>query len=64
MKSKELQMAERIDMVLDGVDEIQDTVKKMRNSFMNRLTGKPVPKDQTIYLPDLEQSFIWNRGGA
>lgn len=64
MKSKELQMAERIDMVLQGVDEIQDTVKKMRNSFMNRLTGKPVPKDQTIYLPDLEQSFIWNRGGA
>lgn len=64
MKSKELQMAERIDMVLDGVDEVQDTVKKMRNSFMNRLTGKPVPKDQTIYLPELEQSFIWNRGGA
>ena len=64
MKSKELQMAERIDMVLQGVDEIQDTVKKMRNSFMNRLTGKPVPKDQTIYLSDREQSFIWNRGGA
>lgn len=64
MKSKELQMAERIDMVLQGVDEVQDTVKKMRNSFMNRLTGKPVPKDQTIYLPELEQSFIWNRGGA
>lgn len=64
MKSKELQMAERIDMVLDGVDEVQDTVKKMRNSFMNRLTGKPVPKDQTIYLPELEQSFIWYRGGA
>ncbi len=64
MKSKELQMAERIDMVLDGVNEVQDTVKKMRNSFMNRLTGKPVPKDQTIYLPELEQSFIWNRGGA
>lgn len=53
MKSKELQMAERIDMVLDGVDEVQDTVKKMRNSFMNRLTGKLVPKDQTIYLPEL-----------
>ena len=64
MKSKELQMAERIDMVLDGIDEVQDAVKKMRNSFMNRLTGKPVPKDQTIYLPELEQSFIWNRGGA
>lgn len=64
MKSKELQMAERIDMVLQGVDEVQDTVKKMRNSFINRLTGKPVPKDQTIYLPELEQSFIWNRGGA
>lgn len=64
MKSKELQMAERIDMVLDGVNEVQDTVKKMRNSFMNRLTGKPVPKDQTIYLSEREQSFIWNRGGA
>lgn len=64
MKTKELQMAERIDMVLNGVDEVQDAVKKMRNSFMNRLTGKPVPKDQTIYLPELEQSFIWNRGGA
>ena len=64
MKTKELQMAERIDMVLQGVDEVQDTVKKMHNSFMNRLTGKPVPKDQTIYLSELEQSFIWNRGGA
>lgn len=64
MKSKELQLAERIDMFLDGTNEVQDAVKKIRNSFMCKLTGKPVPKEQTIYLPVLEQSFIWNRGGA
>ena len=64
MKSKELQLAERIDMFLDGTNEVQDAVKKIRNSFMYKLTRKPVPKEQTIYLPDLEQSFIWNRGGA
>lgn len=60
MKSKAQQLAERFDMCINGINECQDAVLKMRNSFMNRLEGKPVPKDQTIYLTDEEQAWIWD----
>ena len=50
MKSKAQQLAEKFDMCINGIDERQDAILKMRNSFMNRLEGKSVPEDQTIYL--------------
>ena len=37
-----------------------NAILKMRNSFMNRLEGKSVPEDQTIYLSEEEQANIWD----
>ena len=60
MKSKAQQLAEKFDMCINGIDERQDAILKMRNSFMNRLEGKSVPEDQTIYLSEEEQANIWD----
>lgn len=60
MKSKAQQLAEKFDMCINGIDERQDAILKMRNSFINRLEGKSVPEDQTIYLSEEEQANIWD----
>jgi hypothetical protein len=60
MKSKAQQLAEKFDMCINGTNEVQDAVLKMRNSFMNRLEGKSVPKDQMIYLSDEDKACIWD----
>ena len=60
MKSKAQQLAEKFDMCINGIDERQDAILKMRNSFMNRLEGKSVPEEQTIYLSEEEQANIWD----
>jgi hypothetical protein len=64
MKSKEQQMIERIDMVLEGKDVYQDTMKKLHDIFLSKLYGQPTPKDTMIYLSENEQNILWNRGGA
>jgi len=48
MKSKELQMSERIDMVLEGKDVYQDTMEKLHDIFLNKLYGQPTSKDTMI----------------
>lgn len=64
MKSKEQQMIERIDMVLEGKNVYQDTMEKLHNIFLSKLYGLPTPKDTMIYLSENEQNILWNRGGA
>lgn len=64
MKSKEQQMIERIDMVLEGKDVYQDTIEKLHDIFLNKLYGLPIPKDTMIYLSESEQKSLWTRGGA
>lgn len=64
MKSKEQQMIERIDMILEGKDVYQDTMEKLHDIFLSKLYGKPTPKDTMIYLSEDEQNILWNRGGA
>ena len=64
MKSKEQQMIERIDMVLEGKDVYQDTIEKLHDIFLGKLYGQPTPKDIMIYLSENEQNMLWNRGGA
>ena len=64
MKSKEQQMIERIDMVLEGKDVYQDTMEKLHDIFLSKLYGQPTPKDTMIYLSENEQNMLWNRGGA
>ncbi len=64
MKSKEQQMIERIDMVLEGKDVYQDTMEKLHAIFLSKLYGQPTPKDTMIYLSENEQNILWNRGGA
>ena len=64
MKSKEQQMIERIDMVLEGKDVYQDTMEKLHAIFLNKLYGLTIPKDTMIYLSESEQNLLWNRGGA
>lgn len=64
MKSKEQQMIERIDMVLEGKDVYQDTMEKLHDIFLSKMYGLPTPKDTMIYLSENEQNILWNRGGA
>ena len=64
MKTKEQQMIERIDMVLEGKDVYQDTMEKLHDIFLSKLYGQLTPKDTMIYLSEAEQKFLWNRGGA
>ena len=64
MKSKEQQMIEKIDMVLEGKDVYQDTMEKLHDIFLSKLYGQPIPKDTMIYLGENEQNILWNRGGA
>lgn len=64
MKTKEQQMIERIDMVLEGKDVYQDTMEKLHDIFLSKLYGQLTPKDTMIYLSESEQEILWNRGGA
>lgn len=64
MKSKEQQMIERINMVLEGKDVYQDTMEKLHDIFLSKMYGLPTPKDTMIYLSENEQNILWNRGGA
>jgi len=64
MKSKEQQMIERIDMVLEGKDVYQDTMEKLYDIFLSKLYGQPTPKDTMIYISESEQEILWHRGGA
>ena len=64
MKTKEQQMIERIDMVLEGKDVYQDTMEKLHDIFLSKLYGQHIPKDTMIYLSENEQNILWNRGGA
>jgi hypothetical protein len=60
MKTEAQQLAEKFDMCINGVNEKQDAIQKLRNAFMCGLEDKPIPKDQMIYLSNSEQQRIWD----